>query len=197
VAAPVKTGPVEVVGLKVARVTVRIVGDVEIAGVVTIEGAAEVEDVAAAIVGAVDVEDVAAATAGAVEVEGVTAAIVGAVEVEGVTAATVGAMEVEELAASNGFESDGQYGCKAWNVSTGPKLTWQFFSSEWHIPLNNINRTLANGRLTLLVGLRALPYTTHDQLDKAGIIAKTLDILTLRLGDLVVISVETLLLYDD
>jgi len=129
VAAPVKTGLVEVVGLKVARETVRIVVDVEIAGVVTIEGVVEVEDVAAATAGAVDVEDVTAATVGVVEVEGVTAATVGAVEVEGVTATTVGAVEVEgvttatvgvvevkELAEPNGFESEEQYGCKIWNV---------------------------------------------------------------------------------
>jgi len=123
----VKTGSFEVVELEVTRETVRIVGDVEIVGVVAVVRAAEVEDVATATVGAVEVEDVLeavgaggveelTATVGAVEVEEVAAAIVGAVEVEDVAAATEGAVEVEELAELKGSGIEGQNGCKTWNV---------------------------------------------------------------------------------
>jgi hypothetical protein len=122
---------------------------------------------------------------------------VGAVEVGEVGGAIVGAVEVEELAPPKGSESEGQYGCKAWNVSVVPKLTWLFFSCQWNILLHHTNRVRANWRLTLLVGLRALLQTTLDQLDKTGVVAKTLDIRTSGRLDLVQISVKTALLYYD
>jgi hypothetical protein len=196
VAAPVKTGRAEVVELEVTRDPVGIVRDVENVGVWIIVRVAEVEDVDAANVGARGVEELTTVV-GAVEAGEVCGAIVEAVEVEDVAAEIVGAVEIEELAPPKGSESEGQYGCKAWNVSVVAKLTWLFISCQWHILSHNINRVCANWRLTLLVGLRALLQTTLDQLDKTGVVAKTLDIRTSGRLDLAQISVETALLYGD
>jgi hypothetical protein len=124
----VKTGRVEVVELEVKMEPVGIVRDVETVGVLIIVRVAEVEDVDAAIVRAVWVEEVAR-TGG---VEELTTAV-GALEVEEVGGAIVGAVEIEELAPLKGSESEGQYGCKAWNVSVVAKLTWLFFSCQWNI----------------------------------------------------------------
>lgn len=116
-AAPVKTGRAEVVGLELT------VGVVETVGVVTIVAVINFEEVIAAIEGAIDVEEVAAAV-GAVYVEDVDAAIVGTVEVGEVVTALVGTVEIEDEVAPSGFGIEGQYGCKAWYVSTRVKLTF-------------------------------------------------------------------------
>jgi hypothetical protein len=46
-------------------------------------------------------------------------------ETEGVVE-IVGVVKVEEVTAANGFGSEGQHGCKSWNVSRVAKLTWYF-----------------------------------------------------------------------
>jgi hypothetical protein len=149
------------------------VGVVEITGVVTIVGVVR-------IVGVVEIVRV-------LEI----------VEVVGVA----GVVIVEEVTAVNGFGSEGQHGCKSWNVSRVAKLIWYFLSSQWHTLLHDINTALARGRLTLLVGRRALLHTTHDQRDKTAVVAEALDgvrvINTPGRDYLGLITYSTVLLCDD
>jgi hypothetical protein len=112
VAAPVKMGKAEVVEVEAVNDLMKL--EPVAVGVVTIVGAVTI----VTSVGVVMIE----ASVGVVTI--VTS--VGVVMI----VTPVGVVEVEDVAALNGFGTEGQYGCKIWNVSTVANLTSYFLSSQ-------------------------------------------------------------------